>query len=63
MYIHFIREELVNVEEMTYTSILLTEDLQIRFSELGEEEKERAANQMVRRPLEEFGKVHIVKNN
>lgn len=63
MYIHFIREELVNVEEMTYTSILLTEDLQIRFSELGEEEKERVANQMVRRPLEEFGKVHIVKNN
>lgn len=50
------------MEEMTYTSILLTEDLQIRFSELGEEEKERAANQMVRRPLEEFGKVHIVKN-
>ncbi|MBT9774901.1 hypothetical protein GPL15_00015 [Clostridium sp. MCC353] len=52
----------MKVEEMTYTSIVLMKDHPIRFSDLEEDEKERAANQLARRPLEELGEVHIVKH-
>lgn len=49
------------MEEMTYTSIFMTEDQEVTFSELSEEDKAGAANQTARLPLEELGNVHIVK--